>query len=185
MKIESQIEQELANAGYEFVRRGKHSIYKNSQLQHVITVPTTTHDNNALHIVRGLIRRGQRQAMNRQLSIDNFLDRMPGPAYNCLDFVREVWKYLTGEDVTDKLTGLIGDFDKRKANLSGVKAFKRLQQPVDPCFVVMQRFKYVPHCGIYLDGRILHLKDNGVEFQPLIVAQSYFQIVRYYASNFN
>jgi|ERR1051326_843931 hypothetical protein len=116
------------------------------------------------------------------LSIDPFLDRMPSKTYNCLDFVREVWLYLMGEDVTDKLTGLAGEFAIRRANLSGVKAFKRLQQPIDPCFVVMQRFKYVPHCGIYLDGRVLHLKDSGVEFQPIEVAKSYFQIVRYYQS---
>ena len=116
-------------------------------------------------------------------SIDSFLDRLPTKQYNCLDFVREVWLYLCGEDVTEKLTGLIGDFTTRRANLSGVKAFRRLKQPINPCFVVMQRFKYVPHCGIYLDGRILHLKDNGVEFQPIEVARSYFQIVRYYASS--
>jgi hypothetical protein len=113
-------------------------------------------------------------------SIDCFLNRMPSNQYNCLDFVREVWLYLRKEDVTEKLTGLIGDFANRKPNLSGVKAFKRLKEPVNPCFVVMQRFKYVPHCGIYLDGRILHLKDSGVEFQPIEVAKSYFQIVRYY-----
>ena len=116
-------------------------------------------------------------------SIDPFLDRLPGKKYNCLDFVREVWLYLSGEDVTDKLSGLIGAFTDRRANLSGVKAFKRLLIPTNPCFVVMQRFKYVPHCGIYLDGRILHLKDSGVEFQPIEVAKSYFQIVRYYASD--
>lgn len=107
---------------------------------------------------------------------------MPSKTYNCLDFVREVWLAMKEEDVTDKLTGLIGDFANRKANLSGVKAFKRLQEPINPCFVVMQRFKYVPHVGIYLNGRILHLKDTGVEFQPLIVAKSYYQTVRYYAS---
>lgn len=115
-------------------------------------------------------------------TIDSFLDRMPSKQYNCLDFVREVWLYLSGEDVTEKLTGLIGAFSNRRANLSGVKAFKRLPQPINPCFVVLQRFKYTPHCGIYLDGRILHLKDNGVEFQPLNVARSYYKSVSFYAS---
>lgn len=114
------------------------------------------------------------------MSIDQFLDRVPSKQYNCLDFVREVWLYLKKEDVTEKLTGLIGDFSQRKVTLTGVKGFKRLKAPINPCFVVMQRFKYIPHCGIYLDGRILHLKDIGVEFQPLIVAKSYFQTIRYY-----
>jgi hypothetical protein len=113
-------------------------------------------------------------------SIDPFLDRLPSKSYNCLDFVREVWLHLSGEDVTDKLTGLVGNFEQRKVTLAGVRGFKRLKEPVNPCFVVMQRFKYVPHCGIYIDGRILHLKDIGVEFQPLIVARAYFQTIRYY-----
>lgn len=114
------------------------------------------------------------------MSIDRFLDRMPGPKYNCLDFTREVWLSMTGQDITVKLTGLVGAFADRKANLSGVKGFKRLQEPQSPCFIVMQRFKFVPHLGIWLDGRILHLTNRGVQYQPLVVARSYYQTIRYY-----
>ena len=117
-------------------------------------------------------------------SIDQYLDRNQTANYNCLDFVREVWLDMFAIDVTDRLKGLVGAFANRRANLSGVKSFKRIFQPENPCFVVMQRFKYVPHCGIYLDGRILHLKPTGVEFQPLVVARAYFTSIRWYEGIF-
>lgn len=112
--------------------------------------------------------------------IDNYLDRTPGRAYNCLDFVREVWLGMTGRDVTERLTGLVGAFSQRKPNLSGVKEFRRLNVPEDPCFVVMQRFRCVPHVGIWMKGRVLHLTNRGVQFQPLQVAQAYFTSIRFY-----
>lgn len=113
-------------------------------------------------------------------SVDPFLDRMPGPGYNCLDFVREVWLAMTGQDITAKLTRLVGAFANRKATVSGVKGFQRLKTPVSPCFVVMQRFKFVPHIGIYLNGRILHLTNKGVQFMPLVVARQYYIGAKYY-----
>ena len=61
MKIERQIELELIDAGYKFVRRGKHAIYRNEQFKHTITVPSSTVDKHAVQIIRGLIRRGRRQ----------------------------------------------------------------------------------------------------------------------------
>jgi predicted RNA binding protein YcfA (HicA-like mRNA interferase family) len=64
MKVETQIENELKQAGYVFYKRGKHSQYKNYALNHVITVSTTTRDENAVRIIRGLIRHGKRLAAN-------------------------------------------------------------------------------------------------------------------------
>lgn len=87
---------------------------------------------------------------------------------------------MTGQDITAKLTGLVGAFANRKATVSGVKGFKRLLEPQSPCFIVMQRFRFVPHLGIFLDGRILHLTNRGVQFQPLIVARAYYTNIRYY-----
>lgn len=113
-------------------------------------------------------------------SIDSFLDRRYTKTYNCLDFVREVWLAMTGEDVTEKLTRLTGAFSQRRATVTGVRAFTRLEEPVSPCLVVMQRKGFDPHIGIFLDQRILHLHRRGVEFQPLCVARAYFKTIRYY-----
>jgi hypothetical protein len=87
---------------------------------------------------------------------------------------------MTGVDITERLTGLVGAFVERRPTLSGVKAFKRLPGPINPCLVVMQRFRFVPHVGIFLHGRILHLTNRGVQFQPLVVARQYFISVKYY-----
>lgn len=87
---------------------------------------------------------------------------------------------LTGQDVTERLTGLVGDFAGRRVNPSGVKGFTRLQSPRSPCFVVMQRTKFVPHIGIFLNGRVLHLTERGVQFMPIEIARSYFTGIRYY-----
>src|SRR5258708_385782 len=116
--------------------------------------------------------------MIANFSVDPFLDREQSKTYNCLNFVREVHLAMTGQDITAKLTGLVGEFSQRKATVTGVKGFTRLSEPHSPCFVVMQRSRFVPHIGIYLDGRILHLTNKGVQFQPLIVARQYFLNVK-------
>ncbi len=113
-------------------------------------------------------------------SVDPFLDREQSRTYNCFDFVRETWLALTGEDISAKLTGLVGAFASRRATVSGIRGFQRLLEPESPCFAVMQRFRFVPHIGIYLDGRILHLTNKGAQFQPLVVARQYFISVKYY-----
>lgn len=114
------------------------------------------------------------------MSTDDFLDRTPGRTYNCFDFVQEVWLRMTGEDVRNKMTKLIGDFKNRRWTASGMKQFKRLTEPSHPCFVVMQRKRTTPHVGIWFEGRVLHLTATGVEWQPLQVARRYFTDIRYY-----
>jgi hypothetical protein len=120
------------------------------------------------------------KASNASKSIDSFLDRVPGADYNCMDFTREVWLYLTGEDVVEKLKRLEGSFLNRKVTLSGLKGFTKLARPISPCFAVMQRFKFVPHVGIYIDDRILHMHDKGVALREPNIAQSYYQRIVYY-----
>lgn len=113
-------------------------------------------------------------------SIDKFLNRMPSKTYNCLDFVREAWLDMTGDDISERLPGLTVAFAERRGSADRVKGFQRLEQPSNPCIAVFQRKNTTPHMGIYLNGRILHLHGNGVEFQPLVVARQYFRRVAYY-----
>jgi hypothetical protein len=115
-------------------------------------------------------------------SIDPFLSRIPKPGYNCLDFTREVWSALFEGDVRARLDALCAGVHDANGRivLSGVKGFTRLEKPTSPCFVVMQRNKVQPHIGIFYQGRILHLMDRGVEFQPLQVARRYFTKIGFY-----
>lgn len=111
-------------------------------------------------------------------SIDKFFNRVYSADYNCLAFVREVWQDMTGVDVLKRLPWLL---DGKREGLGGINGFRRLESPVSPCIAVFQRKGATPHVGIFLDGRILHIHERGVEFQPLIVAKTYFRRVQYYA----
>ena len=117
------------------------------------------------------------------VSIDTYLDRVPRPVYNCLDFTREVWIGLFGdEDVHRRLDELCAGVHAEDGHvvLGPVRGFRRLARPESPCFVVMQRSKTQPHVGIFYNGRILHLRETGVEYQPLQVARRYFTKIGFY-----
>lgn len=113
-------------------------------------------------------------------SIDPLLDRMEHSNYNCFDFVREAWQFLTGEDIAGRVQGLLGAVAHRRARVSDLKGFTRLKVPVSPCFAMFQRYKFDPHLGIFLDGKILHLTNKGVQFMPIEVARQYYLGVKYY-----
>lgn len=114
------------------------------------------------------------------IATDEFLDRVPRSGYNCLDFVREVWLAATGTDIAGAFPRLTGPFKDRRACLSGRKKFKRLLEPSKLCLVFMQRPFTKPHIGVWIDGRVLHLKESGVEFQPLAIACGYYKIISFY-----
>jgi hypothetical protein len=117
-------------------------------------------------------------------SIDPLLNRTPKPSYNCLDFVTEAWSHLTGDaGVMERLEALNTGIHAKDGRvvLSAVRGFAKLPQPSNPCFVVMQRFKTQPHIGIFYNGRVLHMKENGVEYQPLPVVRRYFTKIGFYA----
>jgi hypothetical protein len=115
-------------------------------------------------------------------SIDKYLDRVPKKDYSCLDFVREVWLGLFGEDVSDRLDLLCAGIrgDKGILKFKALKGFIKLSKPESPCFVLMQRTRIEPHVGIYYNKRLLHLIDNGVEYEPLEVARRYFSKIGFY-----
>jgi hypothetical protein len=117
-------------------------------------------------------------------SIDPLLSRIPRDGYNCLDFVTEAWDHLIGDSgVMASLTALNEGIhaEDGKVVLSAVRGFQRLSQPASPCFVVMQRSKTQPHIGIYYNGRVLHMKETGVEYQPIQVVRRYFTKIGFYA----
>lgn len=92
--------------------------------------------------------------------------------------MHEVWLEITGEDLGSRLPGLENstlDFDIKQA-----RKFKRLVRPSSPCIVLMQRPHFTPHVGVFYNGRVIHLKPSGVEYQPLDVVARGFTSVRFY-----
>lgn len=115
------------------------------------------------------------------ISVDGYLGRRyDRTEYNCLHFARDVWRDLTGVDITTRLEGLLSP-QNRHPTRRHLRNFQLLQAPRDPCLVLMVRHRAAPHLGVYLRGRVLHIHDLGVEFLPVDVASRGFQNVRYYA----
>jgi hypothetical protein len=116
-------------------------------------------------------------------SIDCFFDRkFQRPEYTCMHFADEVWQHVTGEGLSDRLGALLGPPEARRFTKAQRTAFTRLERPVSPCVAIMQSGApgASPHVGIYLEGRILHITKEGVEFLFPEFAARGFKTVRYY-----
>ena len=102
------------------------------------------------------------------MSIDAFLDREYDlHKYNCGHFVADVWKELTGEDITDifSLT-------------TNAKQRTRLKEPVSPCVCIMRGIAD-PHAGVYLDGKVWHLTPQGVQCNDLLYLKIIYRLSFY------
>jgi hypothetical protein len=103
------------------------------------------------------------------LSVDKYLNKSYCPQkYNCGHLVSEVWFDETGQDISGPMSGFFGGRNDRHMVLSNLRAFKRLKAPVSPCVVLLQSPGRLPHVGIYLRGRVLHISSRiGVRFELL------------------
>lgn len=100
--------------------------------------------------------------------------------YNCAHFARDVWQIETGADITETLSGFLLPPGERKVDPGLRRKFKRLSKPVSPCIVLMHRPKSVPHVGVYLRGKVIHLHEKGVEFVSMDIATRGFKKMGFY-----
>ena len=112
---------------------------------------------------------------------DLLLKRFNIREYNCWDLTREVWLRLTGQDLgSPSLTHYsIGEFGEVIDNWDGTR-FLEITKPKEPCIVLMQRPRHMPHVGVLFKGRVLHIRRAGVQYVPPEVASLGFTSVRYY-----
>lgn len=117
------------------------------------------------------------------MSVDRyFARRYDARTYNCLHFACDVWRDETGEDLSGRLAGLLGEPEERRVRREHLRAFERLAEPRSPCLVLMHSPREAPHVGVFLRGKVLHLSaERGVEFAPVEVATRGFRTVRYFA----
>ena len=118
------------------------------------------------------------------MSVDKFLDRQKRKGYDCLNFAYEVWADLTGKDLSGVLDGFLSEASKERATgaplrVRHLRRFRVLSSPCSPCLVLMQRPGQVPHLGVFIRGRVLHLLSAGVEFQPVEIAARGFKSYRF------
>lgn len=105
------------------------------------------------------------------ISIDEFLGKVRKKNYNCADFAAEVWERLTEKPAKY----LVEDWC-----IESRSRLQRLNKPIDPCIVIFYQRKLTPHVGIFIRGRVLHLTDVGVEYQPINVTSRTFRNYRFY-----
>lgn len=119
--------------------------------------------------------------MIKEPCFDGFLKRTyDAQHYNCLDFLRDVWLTVTGEDLAFALPTEFRGLGKRRLDKVDIRRFRKLRRPETPCIVVLTRPRQDPHVGMYWGGRMLHLGTGGVEFLPLSLAVRGFKKIRFY-----
>lgn len=115
------------------------------------------------------------------MSIDSFFHKKYNrDFYNCAHFVCDVWEHETGKRIDHNLESFLKPVSQRRVDPALRNLFTKLKEPVTPCIVLMQRKNSPPHVGIYLRGRVLHIHETGVEFQPVDVAARGFEKVGFY-----
>jgi hypothetical protein len=103
--------------------------------------------------------------MIRQVHSDDYLTRrFDMRSSNCWHLVRDVWRDITGVDLGD-LTPPKPDhhsLDEAAWAASEGPGFVRLERPRQPCIVLMRRRSEIPHVGVLMRWRVLHITPRGV-----------------------
>ena len=102
--------------------------------------------------------------------------------YNCLHFACEVYHDLTGIDLSSDVKELCTTRNQRQVCPEKLSHFILIAAPKSPCIAVLRSATNV-HCGIYIDGNILHLDQSGINSQAPHIAQRQFSSVKYYDYN--
>ena len=113
-------------------------------------------------------------------SVDDFLRKEYRKDYTCLEFTADVWMAHVGEDILAFLKAFHSPVGNKRDRILTMRKGIELANPADPCIVVMQRPGVIPHMGVFLRGRVLHLQQSGPEFQPLNVATRCFLKTKFF-----
>lgn len=100
--------------------------------------------------------------------------------YNCAHFVADLWEYITGDDIRHILNGFLLPAKDRFVSSEIRHQFEKLEKPVNPCIVLMQRPRTAPHVGLWFNGKVFHIQKDGPQYQPLDVATLGFKTHRFY-----
>lgn len=93
--------------------------------------------------------------------------------YTCFHFIRDIWLEETGVDIgvyfpaNDSLKAWAYAFRDNNGKIIG-KVVHETPEPVDPCIVLFRNRSIMPHFGIYVGGKVLHLpKDSTAQYDEL------------------
>lgn len=102
-------------------------------------------------------------------SVDKYLEKKHNmTTYNCWDFIREIWMDIKEQDIGFRTPDNVTRKEMKEKFAREEKQFKKLSEPVDPCIVLFKRRMILPHVGIYVRGKVLHLPEHSYgKFEPL------------------
>lgn len=116
------------------------------------------------------------------MSIDQFFYRQyDRRTYHCGHLLCEAWEAETGEPLREALAGFLLAPEDRTASWSLLRSLRPLTGPASPAIVLMRRPRSPCHVGMFLRGKVLHIGEAGVKFQPLALATFGFPLVGFYA----
>jgi hypothetical protein len=103
-------------------------------------------------------------------------------AYHCVHFAVDMWKFVTGHDLSSQFSPLLSPEAARSAPDSVWRGFEELGQPgLDPLLVLLRGPGRQPHIGVYRDGRIWHMRETGPVAETLAQIVAGYPEVRFFA----
>ncbi len=109
------------------------------------------------------------------------------PSPPCWSMVADVYTRELSEGVSDYKTinasirTIAGAF--RLALHKSAHGFAQISDPVDYCVVLMGKTERMGlhHCGIFYDGRVLHMLESGGLYQELSVIGDEYALIEFWA----
>lgn len=116
------------------------------------------------------------------MSIDVLLDkRYDSDNYHCVHFVIDAGKHLFNYDFSANFLGLDKSLTHNGTpSRHTVAHSQRADTPTDGTVVLMTKLDNGLHVGLYLDGMVLHLTEQGVRFETVRALGRMYKRIRYY-----
>jgi hypothetical protein len=111
------------------------------------------------------------------MNLDHYLSKQFSPAYNCWNFACDVWKDVTGQDISSRIPKHTSVRDLVQDHASRLTP---LVEPESPCLVMMQSNRKIPHIGVFVNGSVLHMNEKGAFRQPLSRASIGYHTLNFY-----
>ena len=100
---------------------------------------------------------------------------------NCLHFTVDAWRVLFGIDLSFLTQAYAREGDAVLSDFLKSKVFERIPHPVSPCLCLLRGLVAdQTHIATFLDGRVLHISEVGVQYLPPEVVFPLYKKVLFY-----
>lgn len=120
------------------------------------------------------------------MNVNDYLGRQY-PAPPCWALIADVYTNELATTVTDYKTvnasirAIASAF--RLALHKSAHGFAQISEPVDFCVVLLGKTARtgLHHCGIYYQGRVLHMLESGGQYQEMTVIEDAYELIEFWA----